>query len=224
MVLKLKRGNWLLWTVALILGLGLLTWEVGRSPQEEATVAESQPKARHFDFTADLVQSVTITRSGPPPASVKLYRQAKASNGESVWLMDNPQPVAVSGPAVDFLLSVILGSQNDRNFEVPTAELTDYGLNPAGTELTIQLVNGKTHRLQLGNPDFAGNSLYALVNPVENTDIPVESQQVSLVPRSLEELTRRSPADWQQADLESDGENLDGSSPDGRISSESPAR
>ncbi|QHV00635.1 hypothetical protein [Synechocystis sp. CACIAM 05] len=207
MVLKLKRGTWLLWAVALTLGLGVVAWEMSRTPEEGTTTVQSPSVNRHFDFTADLVQSITITKSGPPPTSVKLYRQAKASDGESVWLTDNPGPVAVSGPAVDFLLSVVLGSQNDRDFAVPTAELTDYGLNPAGTELTIQLVNGKTYRLQLGNADFAGNSLYALVNPVENADIPAESQQVSLVPRSLEELTRRSPADWQQVDLESDAEN-----------------
>jgi hypothetical protein len=224
MVLKLKRGTWLLWTVALMLGLGVVAWEMSRTPEEGTTTVQSPSINRNFDFSADLVQSITITQSEPNQAEIKIYRRGKDNNGDSVWLMDNPQPAAVSGPAVDFLLSVILGSQNDRDFEVPTAELTDYGLNPAGTELVIQLVNGKTHRLQLGNPDFAGNSLYALVNPVENADIPAESQQVSLVPRSLEELTRRSPADWQQADLESDDENLDGSGPEGGVSSEFPAR
>jgi hypothetical protein len=197
---------------------------MARYSQDEATVIENQPEARHFDFSADLVQSVMITRPGPPPTSIKLYRQAKTGHGDSVWSMDNPESVTVSGPAVDFLLSVLLGIQDGRDFEVPTAELTDYGLGPAGTELTIQLVNGKTHRLQLGNPDFAGDSLYALVDPVENTDIPVESQKVSLVPRSLEELTKRSPADWQQADLESDDENLNVSGPEGDVSSKSPER
>ncbi|MBD2653060.1 hypothetical protein H6G45_06070 [Synechocystis sp. FACHB-383] len=227
MALKLKRGTWLLWVVALILGLGVGAWELGRHSQDEATVIESQPQARHFDFSADLVQSVTITRSDSTPTSVKIYRQAKANHDKSVWLMGNPDPVAVSAPGVDFLLGVILGSQNSRDFEVSTVELKDYGLSPAGTELTIQLVNGKTHRLQLGNPDFAGDSLYALVDPVENADIPVENQKVSLVPRSLEELTRRSPTDWQQADLETDGENgnnLDGNGSEGGVSSESLAR
>jgi hypothetical protein len=197
---------------------------MARYSQDEATVIENQPEARHFDFSADLVQSVMITQPGPPSTSIKLYRQAKTGYGNSVWSMDNPEPVPVSSPAVDFLLSVLLGIQDGRDFEVPTAELTDYGLGPAGTELTIQLVNGKTHHLQLGNPDFAGDSLYALVDPTENTDIPVESQKVSLVPRSLEELTRRSPADWQQADLESDDENLDASGPEGGVSSKSPER
>ncbi|UAJ73203.1 hypothetical protein IQE94_02355 [Synechocystis sp. PCC 7339] len=224
MVLKLKPGTRLLWAVALTMALGVVAWEMGRHSQNQATVIESQPKARHFDFGADLVQSVTITRSDPTPTNVKIYRQSKANHGKSVWLMDNPDPVAVSTPGVDFLLSVILGSQNGRDFEVPTVELKDYGLSPAEIELTIQLVNGKTHRLQLGNPDFAGDSLYALVDPVENADIPVEKQKVSLVPRSLEELTRRSPTDWQQADLETDsqnGENQDGDGSEGGVSSES---
>ncbi|AIE75837.1 MULTISPECIES: DUF4340 domain-containing protein [unclassified Synechocystis] len=207
MTLKLKRVTWLLWAVALALGLGVMAWEIGRNPEDETTAVQSPSANRHFDFSADLVQSVTITQFEPTPTTVRLYRQGKDSSGDSAWLMDNPEPVPVSGPGVDFLLSVILGSQNNRDFEVATAQLAEYGLESVATELMIQLVNGKTHRLKLGNPDFQGNYLYALIDPVENLDIPPENQRISLVPRSLEELTRRSPEDWQQVNFRSNEQN-----------------
>lgn len=212
--MALKRLTWVLWGVALVLGLGVVTWEMASPPKSEETV-NLTAKARHFDFSADAVQSVTIIR---PNQTVKLYRSAGEEDGKT-WQMDDPDPVPVSGPGVDFLLSVLLGSQNDRDFEIPARELKDYGLDPAPAELTIQLVNGKTHRLKLGDADFKGDSLYALIDPVENSEIPAETLKISLVPRSLAELARRSPEDWLQADLEmeesseGDGKNLDSTEP-----------
>lgn len=207
--MALKRLTWVLWVVALTLSLGIVTWEIVNSPKSQETV-NLTAKARHFDFSADAVQSVTITQSGQ---TVKLYRTANQRDGKT-WQMGDPNPVSVSGPGVDFLLSVLLGSQNDRDFEVADGELKDYGLDPAPAELTIQLVNGKTHRLKLGDADFKGDSLYTLIDPLENSDTPIETRKISLVPRSLGELARRSPEDWRQVDFETedsaggDGENL----------------
>jgi tagatose-1,6-bisphosphate aldolase non-catalytic subunit AgaZ/GatZ len=208
----LKRLTWVLCGVALVLGLGIVTWEMANPPQKEETV-KLPPKARHFDFSADAVQSIIITQGNQ---TVKLYRSASQKDGKT-WQMDNPDPVAVSGPGVDFLLSIVLGSQNDRDFEVANdrdfevaaEELKDYGLDPALAELTIQLVNGKTHRLKLGNADFKGDALYALIDPIENSDIPIETRKISLVPRSLEDLARRSPEDWkQQSGVNPENDNL----------------
>lgn len=193
----LKRLTWVLCGVALLLGLGIVTWEMANPPQKEETV-KLPSKAHHFEFSADAVQSVIITQGNQ---TVKLYRSASQKDGKT-WQMDDPDPVAVSGPGVDFLLSIVLGSQNDRDFEVAAEELKDYGLDPALTELTIQLVNGKTHRLKLGNADFNGDALYALIDPIENSDIPIETRKISLVPRSLEDLARRSPEDWRQGNME----------------------
>ena len=210
----LKRLTWVLCGVALVLGLGIVTWEMASTPKSEETV-NLTAKARHFDFSVDGVQSITIVQ---PDHTIKIYRSANQEGGKS-WQMDDPEPEPVSGPGVDFLLSVLLGSQNDRDFEIPARELKDYGLDPAPAELTIQLVDGKTHRLKLGDADFKGDSLYALIDPVESSDTPIETQKISLVPRSLAELARRSPEDWRQANLEAedslegDGENSESTEP-----------
>ncbi|BAA10127.1 sll0762 [Synechocystis sp. PCC 6803] len=116
MVLKLKRGTWLLWTVALMLGLGVVAWEMSRTPEEGTTTVQSPSVNRHFDFSADLVQSITITQSEPNRAEIKIYRRGKDNNGDSVWLMDNPQPAAVSGPAVGFFAQCGLGQSERPGF------------------------------------------------------------------------------------------------------------
>lgn len=196
MVFKLKPLTWVLAVVALLLGLGAVAWERWQGPKVTEAIAEPTPE-RYFNFGAEQVQSLAISQG---EQTVRLYRSGKSDQG---WLMDDPEPVAVSAAGVDFLLSVVLASRNDgRDFEAPSAELGQYGLGPARAQLTLQLVDGKSHHLLLGNADFKGDALYALVNPKQNADLPPAKQTISLLPRSLAELARRSPADWKQAELE----------------------
>ncbi|MFN9174632.1 MAG: DUF4340 domain-containing protein [Synechocystis sp.] len=199
MTLKIKRLSWGLLGVALLLTVSVAAWELRPTPAPKE-LASVTPDRRQFDFTADTVQAIAI-RQGEQ--YLKLYR---GSGEKPTWKMDWPQPVEVSVPAVDFLLNALISSQNDRDFDISTEKLAEYGLTKPGATITIQLVTGKTRELLLGNADFKGDSLYALIDPV---DPPPETSRIHLVPRSLLELARRSPQDWQQAELEpnTDGHN-----------------
>ncbi|MEB3174356.1 MAG: hypothetical protein VKN60_04085 [Cyanobacteriota bacterium] len=182
----------LLWVgLALILGGGAAVVELRRSdnPETSSNAAVREP---YFDFAPDQVQSVAL-RQGE--REQRIYRLAEVKAQKSPWRSDLPQVnTPVSQPAVEFLLNVLLESAGERDFTVTKERLGEYGLAPPQGGISLRLVNGKTHRLILGNPDFKGDSLYALVDPPD--PLP-EEITIRLAPRSLEELIRRSPQDWQ---------------------------
>ncbi|MFM1843777.1 MAG: hypothetical protein RLZZ490_2520 [Cyanobacteriota bacterium] len=191
MVLKINRLSWGLLSIALLFAGTVTAWELRQTPNHPNTV-NVETDRRQFTFTPDTVQAIAIRQGGQ---YLKLYR---GSGEKTTWKMDWPQPVEVSVPAVDFLLNALVSSENDRDFDISTEKLAEYGLTEPSAIMTIQLVTGKSHELILGNADFKGDSLYALIDP---TVPPIETSRIHLVPRSLLELARRSPQDWQQADL-----------------------
>jgi hypothetical protein len=184
----------LLWVgLALTLGLTVAALELRRSDRPE-TPGEAGVRNPYFDFAPDQVQSVAL-RQGE--RELRIYRLAATQAQKSPWRSDIPQPnTPVSQTAMEFLLNVLLESAGERDFTVTQERLGEYGLAPPRGGIILRLVNGKTHRLVLGNPDFKGDSLYALVDPPD--PLPPEIT-IRLVPRSLEELIRRSPRDWQTA-------------------------
>ncbi|MGA1626400.1 MAG: DUF4340 domain-containing protein [Prochlorothrix sp.] len=191
MTLKINRLTWGVLGVAILLVGTVAAWELRQTTTPEATTNIISDR-RQFTFSTETVQAIAIRQGGQV---LKLYR---GSGDKPSWKMDWPQPVEVSVPAVDFLLNTLVSSQNDRDFDISTEKLAEYGLTPPAATLTIQLVTGKTHELVLGNADFKGDFLYALIDPAAP---PTETSRIHLVPRSLLELARRSPQDWQQAEL-----------------------
>lgn len=192
MPLKLKPLTLGLLGAALLLGGGVVAWEMRQPPDQ--TQGENTPDQRQFTFTADMAQAIGIRQRDQ---YLKIYRSA---GKDPVWKMDWPQPMEVSVPAVDFLLNALMTSKTDRDFDVEVQKLAEYGLAEPTAIMTIQLVTGKTHKLHLGNPDFKGDSIYALIDPA---DPPTDTVRIHLLPRSLIELARRSPQDWQQASINS---------------------
>ncbi|BFM38569.1 DUF4340 domain-containing protein [Synechocystis sp. LKSZ1] len=189
--MKLKSTTLILLGLALILAGGVFWFE---HQQSQTPDLEQPRRPKHFSFPPNQVQALSITQ---PTGELQLYR---SGDNPQVWVMDQPNPVAVSPAAIEFLLNLLLESQSVRDFEVATPQLAEYGLANPQEKLVIQLVDGKTHRLLLGNPDFKGDALYALIDPVTPTP---ENVPVYLVSRSLQEMMRRSPQDWQKTESSS---------------------
>ncbi len=187
--MKLKSSTVTLLAIALILGAGVAVQELQRASSPPVDTVATASDKKHFSFALETVQSIAI-RQGDK--TLKLYR---GSSPDASWLMDNPSPMQVSPAAMDFLLRLFADSQSDRDFEVEAAQLPDYGLAPAQASFVVQLVNGKTHQLLLGNPDFKGDFLYALIDPPAT---PTLKMPVYLVSRSFQALIRRSPQEWQK--------------------------
>jgi hypothetical protein len=187
--MALQKTTLIMVGLALVLGGGITLQELHHRRNPDSQVKTQAPP--HFAFPPGQIQSLTFRHEDQ---SLTLYRRADAPANAPQWQSDSPALKTVSQPAVDFLLALLAESRSERDFPVASDRLAEYGLSSPQTSLTIRLVNGKSQRLFLGNPDFKGDSLYALIDPPQPQ--PPELT-VHLVSRTLEELIRRSPSDWQ---------------------------
>ncbi len=187
--MKLQKLTWILLAIAVILGGGLAVYESQRNPQQ-AEAAKSEQK-RLFTFKADDIQSITIDNSG------KILKFYRGSDAKQSWKMEQPDLVEANDSAISFLINLLIDSQSDRAFKASSEQLKEYGLSPATKTIVVQLKNGKTHQLMLGNPDFKGDYLYTLIDP----DKPLPSDvTIALVSRTFQDLINRNSNEWKKVD------------------------
>lgn len=187
--MKLPKLTWILLAIAVILGGGLAIYESQRNPQQ-AEAAKSNQK-RLFTFKAEDIQAITIDNSG------KILKFYRGSDVKQAWKMEQPEPVEANDSAISFLINLLIDSQSDRAFLAPSEQLQEYGLSPVKQSIIVQLKNGKTHRLFLGNPDFKGDFLYTLIDPEK----PLPTQvSIALVSRTFQDLITRDSKEWKKVD------------------------
>jgi hypothetical protein len=190
--MKLQKITWILLAIAVLLGGGLAIYELRQNPQQEAINKKEQK--RLFSFAANDIQGISVEKLGQ---ILKFYR---GSDAQQTWKMEQPEssePVEASEAALSFLVNLLIDSQSDRAFTTEAGQLKEYGLEQGFAVITIQLKNGKTHRLLLGNPDFKGDFLYSLVDPAQP---PSSTLTITLVSRSFQDLINRDVNEWKKAD------------------------
>lgn len=187
--MKLQKMTWILLVIAVLFGGGLAICEMRKNPQQEEINQKEQK--RLFTFQKNDIQSIKIEKSNQV---LKFYR---GSDAQQTWKIDQSEPVEASDSALSFLVNLFIDSQSDRAFKTESNRLKEYGLEPAFANLTVQLKNGKTHQLFLGNPDFKGDFLYALVDPQTPLTSPIT---ITLVSRTFQDLINRDINEWKKAD------------------------
>ena len=190
--MKLQKITWILLAIAVLLGGGLAIYELRQNPQQEEITKKEQK--RLFSFQANDIQGISVEKSGQV---LKFYR---GSDAQQTWKMEQPEsgePVEASEAALSFFVNLLIDSQSDRAFITEVSQLKEYGLEQGFAVITIQLKNGKSHRLLLGNPDFKGDFLYSLVDPAQP---PSSAVTISLVSRSFQDLINRDVNEWKKVD------------------------
>jgi hypothetical protein len=130
------------------------------------------------DFARERVQTLTITRPGTPPLTLR--RSVAPDTGAAEWRRDLGDPV-VDQAGVDALLAELDFAERDRTVDLaPTAA----GLAPPAVTLDAALGDRRT-RLALGRLDASGRGVFALLD--------LESAVV-VAPRRLLDLANRLPA------------------------------
>ena len=190
--MKLQKTTWILLAIAVLLGGGLAIYELRQNPQQEEITKKEQK--RLFSFQANDIQGISVEKSGQ---ILKFYR---GSDAQQTWKMEQPEsgePVEASEAALSFFVNLLIDSQSDRAFTTKVSQLKEYGLEQGFAVITIQLKNGKSHRLLLGNPDFKGDFLYSLVDPAQP---PSSTLTITLVSRSFQDLINREVDEWKKVD------------------------
>ncbi|AFZ32861.1 hypothetical protein Glo7428_4418 [Gloeocapsa sp. PCC 7428] len=179
--MKLQRTTLILLLLALGLGGFVYFYEIrGATQRQEAEAREQQI----FGFTQEQVQALRIQTQGQ---TLNFERE----NGR--WIMTSPEKTPASNASISYLLDLLVQGRSDRTIQVPANQLTDYGLAKPQATVTVTLNNQQTHQLNLGNPDFTGNFLYAQVDPGTS---PSGNVDLLLVSSNFQNGVNRDLAEW----------------------------
>ncbi|HVB58173.1 MAG TPA: DUF4340 domain-containing protein [Candidatus Acidoferrales bacterium] len=125
---------------------------LGSKPAETAKSAFSVPEAD--------ISSLTLTHPAKPDQPAIRLDKTKET-----WQIVEPMVTAADQPSVQGLLDNVTTAKVSDTTEPATPDrLKVYGLTSPQFEVEFQLKNGAKHTLQIGNKDFTGNSIYAIVD------------------------------------------------------------
>ena len=103
------------------------------------------------------------------------------------WYIVQPAVMRADQALVDGITTELAFVHVDRTFPAASNSLESYGLNQPAVTLEFTLSNGAKHKLQLGGKDFAGSSVYALID---------DSRDVSLLANTILTVSDKSVEDF----------------------------
>ncbi|CBN59134.1 MULTISPECIES: DUF4340 domain-containing protein [Kamptonema] len=187
--MKFKNNTLALIVIALGLSGFVYFYEIKGKPEREAAKAKQE---QIFDFKTDQVKSFTLTVK---EKVLTIERNNDTQNGKSKWQIKVPVQQAANPASVDFLLDRLTTGKSDRTFSIPTATLSEFGLDQPQAKIEIKLDNQQTHHLILGKPEFSNRFLYAQVDPPSP---PPQNLSVILVPIDFKTASDRPLSEWQE--------------------------
>jgi len=156
---------------AVLLGGAVYFFDVrrGEKLKEKATADESKT-AFSIGSAAD-IESLTISRqaaAGEP--SIRVEKR------DGAWWIVEPLHADASDQAVQRIADGIATARVAQTEPGAPDRLKAYGLDPPALSIDFQLQNGAKHSLKLGNKDFTGVSVYAILDGAKD---------VALLPQTL---------------------------------------
>ncbi len=136
-------------------------------------------------------------------------------------MLEDGEPQGEANPAndayVSFLLMVLENARSDRPIVTTADNLGEYGLDSPRARLRIELDDGETQELWVGDRDFTGSFVYGWVRTGDETlgdtlneeteseeaQETTDSREVSIIllPLNVENAVNRSREDWQAQPL-----------------------
>lgn len=164
----IKKTTLLVLLCAAALGAGVYYFDWKRGQAEPAVQDSSKPV---FSMQAGDVVSLTLARAAQPAApSIRLEKR----NG--AWEIVRPIEAPADQPAVEGMIDEIVGARVSQTEPGTADRRKAYGFDPPQGSLEFELPGGAKHTVALGNKDFTGTSVYALIDGGPN---------VSLLPAAL---------------------------------------
>lgn len=148
----MKKSTIILLLLAVIGGIAVYYTEIkpGKPRDEEKDTSREAFKLNREDIT-----QIVLTRAG---------QSVTFENKDNKWLITQP----LSAPADDATLNTIIGdlvsARIARDITASAEELKTYGLSDPKVKLDVKLKNGQSHKIELGEKDFTGSSVYARVD------------------------------------------------------------
>ncbi len=182
---------------ALALGGFVYLYEI-RGKQQQVEIQEQQKQV--FDFESEQIQTITIKQESEQ-LTLKIDEEAE----EKTWNITAPVEKEADLQTVEFLLTELTNLKSDRSINTSVSQLSEYGLEKPEITVEIQLKDGKTSRLFLGQPDFDGNFIYS---QLEAEGEPPEEVSVLLLSVNFKNVLTKPVSEWEKQEKteESSGE------------------
>jgi hypothetical protein len=176
-----------------VLALALGAWvyySEFKHPAAEKSSDESKPA---FSFTAPDVTAIEIDRQG----QVMNFEKRDGN-----WVVTRPVQTNADQSVLEGLASSLAAARISRTFAASADRLGSYGLTNPGVKIAIQLKNGTKHRVQMGDKDYSGTSVYGMLDDSKDVAVLPESLLVS-TDKPLDDLRDRSVLDLDSSQVSS---------------------
>src|ERR1700675_1034348 len=178
----IKKTTLLALLCAIVLGGAVyyLDWKRG----EKEKPPENTSKLA-FSFQASDISSLVLAHpDNPAQPAIALVKR------DGVWQVAQPLATGADQASVSHILDGIASARIAQTEPGSSDRLKVYGLDPPQVALDFQLQNGAKHSIKLGNKDFTGSSVYAVVDGGKDVALLPESLLV-VVNKPLDDLRDR---------------------------------
>jgi len=153
---------------AVVLGAAAYYFDWKRGSAEKPAEDQSKPA---FSIQASDISSVTLTHPAAP--GMPAIRLERRKDG---WEIVEPLEAGADQPSAQGIADQLADARVSGTEPGSPDRLKAYGLDPAQVSVEFQSQKGAKHTLLIGNKDFSGDSVYAIVDA---------GKDVSLLPDSL---------------------------------------
>lgn len=164
----ISRSTLIVLILAILIGGGAYYYQKKHSVAPATTDASKPvfPSTQSAD-----IQSITVQHLGEANASpIQLSRTADG------WQMTQPLATPADTSSVQGIADGLAQASSSQSEPNTPDRLKAYGLDPGSLSIAFSLKSGAKHIVVLGNKDFTGDSVYALVD---------SQPKVTLLPNSL---------------------------------------
>jgi Domain of unknown function (DUF4340) len=164
----LRKTTLLVLLCAIALGAGAYFFDWKRQ-QNEKPPGDASKLA--FTLRAEDIASLTIVRSSaasgaePDPGPVRLKKDG------GVWMILQPVETLADQSTVSGIVDQLAALEITQTEPGSADRRKVYGLDPPQISVEFELQNRATHTLLLGNKDFAGDAVYAIVDGAQNVSL-----------------------------------------------------
>ncbi|HEV2315202.1 MAG TPA: DUF4340 domain-containing protein [Candidatus Acidoferrales bacterium] len=154
----MKKSTLIVVALAVALGAFVYFYDSKRSVAPPTEEASWKPA---FAVNANQITGLTLVSA--------TGRTVFAKEGRD-WRITQPVSTQADQTSISGIVSDLSNAKIRRSF-APTDNLSTYGLAPAAVTIDFQQKGGVEHTIRLGDKDFSGNVVYALIDASKNVDL-----------------------------------------------------
>jgi hypothetical protein len=175
----MKKSTLILLLLAIVGGIAVYYTEIkpGKARDEEPDTSREAFKLNRED-----ISQIVLTRGG---------QNVTFENKDNKWLITQPVNAPADESTINSIIGDLVSARISRDFAASTNDLKNYGLTAPKVKLEVKLKNGQSHKIELGDKDFSGTSVYAKVDGGQNVAL-LSSSLLTSADKDLNDLRDRS--------------------------------